>query len=74
MDAFSRAPIPVKPGQWRIVLEEFPERVVLLVRSWDERVIALPGLVGQEKKECPPLVTTTCKAVSRFADKAHAQY
>ena len=47
MDALSRAPIPVEFDQQPIVLEEFPERMALLVRSWDERVVALPPRSAQ---------------------------
>ena len=47
VDALSRAPIPGKSEQQPIVLDEFPERVVPLVQSWDERVVALPTRVAQ---------------------------
>ena len=33
VDALSRGPIPVEANQQSIVLDEFPERAVLLVRS-----------------------------------------
>ena len=46
VDAISDAPIPVEANQRRIVLDEFPERVVLLVRLWDERVVAWPTRGG----------------------------
>ena len=41
-DALSRPPIPMQPDQQPIVLDEFPDRVVLLVLSWDERIVAWP--------------------------------
>ena len=73
VDALSRALVPVEPEKQLIVLDEFPEEVVLLVRSWDERVIPLPGLVGKEK-ERPTFVAAPRKAVQRLAEKAHAQH
>ena len=41
VDAISRTPIPVESDQQPLVLDEFPERAVLLVRSWDERIVDL---------------------------------
>ena len=72
-DALSRAPVLAEPNHHLIVLDEFPERVVLLVRSWDERVVAWPtrdGLDGPKRggRECTP-----CMAVQRLAERAQAQ-
>ena len=53
MDSLPRASIPVESHQHPIVLDEFPERVVLLVRSWDERVVVLPAEGGPGKPERP---------------------
>ena len=41
-DALSRAPIPVEANQLPIVLDEFPERAGLLVRSLDKHDVAWP--------------------------------
>ena len=73
MDALSRAPVPAEPDQQPIVLDKFPERVVLPVRSWDERVVACPasdGLNGHYRggRECTP-----CMVVQRLAERAQAQ-
>ena len=73
MDALSRAPIPVESDQQPIVLDEFPERVALLVRSWDERVAALPAQGGPDKLERRGRELTPCTTVQRLAEKAHAQ-
>ena len=73
MDALSRSPIPVESDQRPIVLDEFPERVVLLVRSWDERVVARRALVGTSKSERRGRQLTPCALVQRLAEKPHAQ-
>ena len=73
VDALSRAPIPVEPDQRPIVLDEFPERVVLLVRSWDERVVALPTPVGPGEAERLGRALRPCTPLQRLAEKAHAQ-
>ena len=73
MDALLRAPIPVESDQQPIVLDEFPERVVLLVRSWDERVDALPAQGDPDKLERRGRELTPCTTVQRLAEKAHAQ-
>ena len=63
VDALSGAPIPPEPDQQPIVLDEFPKRVVPLVRSWDERVVTVPTPVGAGKHERSGLVATPCRAV-----------
>ena len=73
VDALSRAPVPAEPNPQPIVLDEFPERVDLLVQSWDERVVAWPARDGRAMqegrgRECPP-----CMAVQRLAERAQAQ-
>ena len=73
MDALSRAPIPVESDQQPIVLDEFPQRVVLLVRSWDDCVVALPAQGGPDKPERRARELIPCKTVQRLAEKAHAQ-
>ena len=55
------------------MLDEFPERVVLLVRSWDERVVALPAPGGSGKSERRGYKLTPCTPLQRFVEKAHAQ-
>ena len=72
-DALSRAPIPVESDQQPILLDEFPQRVVLLVRSWDDRVVALPARGGPDKPERHGREGTPCTPVQRLAEKAHAQ-
>ena len=42
VDALSRPPIPMQPDQQPIALDELPDLVAVLVRSWDERVVAWP--------------------------------
>lgn len=74
VDALSGAPVPVEPDQEPTVIDEILERVVLLVLSWDERVISLPGLVGKEEEVRPTFVSNPRKAVQRLAEKAHAQH
>ena len=54
VDALSRAPIPVESDQGRIVLENFPERVVLLLRSSHKRVAALPAHRGRRRQVGTP--------------------
>ena len=67
-------PSHVPRYQGRLVsLDEFPERVVLLVRSWDERVVALPAQGGPDKPERRGCELTRCTPVQRLAEKAHAQ-
>ena len=74
VDALSRSPIPVEYDQQPIVLDEFLERVVLLVRSWDERVVALPAQGGPDKSAGRCRAVTPCAPVQRLAEKAHAQW
>ena len=74
VDAFSRAPVPVESDQRPIALDEFPERMALLVRSWDERVVALPTPLGPGKSERFGRWLTPCTPVQRLAEKAHAQH
>ena len=74
VDALSRAPIPVEANQQPIVLDEFPECMVLLVRSWDERVVALPARGGQDKPEGRGREGAPSMTVQRLAEKAHAQH
>ena len=73
VDALSRAPIPAEPDQRPIVLDRFPERVVLLVRSWDERAVALPTPGGPGKSERLGRAPTPWTPVQRLAEKAHTQ-
>ena len=70
VDALSR---PVGSDQQPIVLDEVPERVVLLMRSWNERVVALPAQGGPDKPERCGREHTPCTTVKRLAKKAHAQ-
>ena len=73
MDVLSPAPTQLESNQQVIVLDEFPERVVLLVRSWGERVVALPAQGSADKSECCGRELTPCTTVQRLAKKAHAQ-
>ena len=73
VDALPRALIPVESDQQPIVSEEFPERVVLLVRSWDKSVVALPTKGGPDKSERRGRELTPCATVQRLAEKAHTQ-
>ena len=73
MDALSRAPIPLASDQQPIVLDEFPERLVLLVQSWDECIVALPAQGGSGKSERLGRELIPCTTVQRLAEKAHAQ-
>ena len=73
VDALAGAPIPVESDQQPMVLDEFPERVVLLVRSWDERVTAVPAQGGPDKSERRGLERTPCTIVHRLMEKPHAQ-
>ena len=73
MDALSRAPIPVEADQQPIVLDEFPEHVVLLMRSWEERVVAVPARGGQDQPERRGREGTPCMTVQHLAENAHAQ-
>ena len=73
VDALSRAPISVESDQRPIVLDEFPGLVVLLVRSWDKRVVALPAQGGPGKSERCGCEVTPCIPVQRLAEEAHAQ-
>ena len=73
VDAFSRAPIPVQPGQQPIVLDKFQDRVVLLVRSWDERVVAWPPGEDQQGLRRRARMRSPCMTLQHFAEKAQAQ-
>ena len=73
MDALPRAPIPVESDQQPIVLDDFPERVVLTVLSWGQRVVALPAQSGPDDSERRGRERTPCTTVQRLAEKAHAQ-
>ena len=55
------------------MLDDSPERAVLLVRSWDERVVALPAQGGPDKSERCGRELTPRTTVQRLAEKAHAQ-
>ena len=55
------------------MLDEFPERVVLLVRSWDERVVAWSASEGPEGRKGAARECTPCVAVQRLAERAQAQ-
>ena len=74
VDGLSRAPIPVESDQRPIALDEFAERMVLLVRSWDERVVALITALGPGKSERFGRALTPCTPVQRLAEKAQAQH
>ena len=63
VDALSRSPISVESGQQAPAFDEFPEHVVLLVRSWDERVVALPAQGGPDKSERRSRELTPCMIV-----------
>ena len=73
VDAISRAPIPVEANQQPIVLDEFPESVVLLVRLRDERVVACPTRGGRDPPRRRGCEGTPCMTVRHLAEKAHAQ-
>ena len=73
VDALSQAPVPGEPNQQLIVLDEFPERVLLLVRSWDERVVAWPTSDGLEGQKRDGREYTPCMAVQGLAEKAQAR-
>ena len=73
VDARSRALISVEADQQPIVLDEFSERVVLLVRSWDERIVAWPTRGDQDLPERRGRDNTSCMTVQGLAEKAHAQ-
>ena len=73
MDALSRASVPAEPDQHAIVLDEFPERVGLLVQSWDERVVAWPTRDGREGQKGCGRECTLCTVVQRLSERAQAQ-
>ena len=73
MGALSRSPVPAEPNQQPIVLDEFPEHVVLLVQSWDERVVAWPTRDGREGQNGRGRECTPCMIVQRLAERAQAQ-
>ena len=73
MDPLWRVPVLVESHQSPIVLDEFPERMGLLVRSWNERVVALPAQGGPDKPERRGRELTPCMTVQRLAEKAHSQ-
>ena len=54
------------------MLDEFPERVVLLVCSWAERVIALPAQGAPDQSERRGRHLTPCTTGQLLAEKAHA--
>ena len=66
---------PGTPGvqSTAIVLDEFSDRVVLLVRSWDERVVAWPTRDGQEGRKGCGRECTPCMTVQRLSERAQAQ-
>ena len=72
-DALSRASLPAESDQQPAVLDEFAERAVLLVRSWDERVVALSAQGGPGKSERRVCELAPCTTVQSLAEKAHAQ-
>ena len=74
VDALSRAPVPGESDQRPIVLDEIMERVFMLVRSWDERVVALPTRLGLGKSERFGRAPTPCTPIQRLAEKEHAQH
>ena len=74
VDALSRAPVPAESDQRPIALYEFPERMVLLVQAWDERVVALPTPLGPGKSERFGRAHTPCTPIQRLAEEAHAQH
>ena len=47
--------------------------MVLLVRSWDERIVALPARGGQDRPERRGREGTPCTTVQHLAEKEHAQ-
>ena len=61
----------MESDQHPIVLDEFPERVLLLVRSWDEHVVAVPVQGGPDKSERLGRELTPCTTVQRLAQKLH---
>ena len=67
MDVLSRALIPIDPHQRLAVLDEFPERVTMLVRSLDEPL-------ALAKSECLGRAPTPCTTAQRLAEKAPDQY
>ena len=72
MDALSRAPVPMEPDQQPIVLDEFPEHVILLVRSWDERVAVWPTREGRGGRKGRGRERAPCLAVQRLGRKPSA--
>ena len=73
VDALSRAPIPVQPDQQPILLDEFPDRVVLLVRSWDEHVAAWSSGEDRQNSSNRGRKRNPFTSLQRFAEKAQAQ-
>ena len=73
VDALSRLPIPVQPDQQPIVLDAFPDRVVLLVSPWDERVVAWPPGDDRQRLRKRGRERSPCMSVQHFAEKAQAQ-
>ena len=68
VDAPLGAPIHVESTQRPIVLDEFPERVFWLVRSWDERVIPLLTPLGPGTSDAlaaRPHPARLCSALGR---------